>query len=79
MLALELIKPKYMVNPHCVDVEEDLEHIIFKCLSYNGYCSNIFGFFIKKNVAPSMQLVFGGFKSVPENVEIAPHLSTVLQ
>ena len=56
---------------NCVDVEEDLKHIVFNCPSYNGYCSNILGFFVKKNVAPSMQLVLGGFNSVPENVEIA--------
>ena len=71
MLALELTKPKYIMNPYCFDVEEDLEHIFFICLSYNGYFSNILGFLIKKNVASSMQLVLGGFNSVPENVEIA--------
>ncbi|KAK2702267.1 hypothetical protein QYM36_019129 [Artemia franciscana] len=48
-------KPKiYGESPlcaNCVDVEEDLEHIVFKCPSYNDYRSNIFGFLIKKIVA----------------------------
>ncbi|KAK2704582.1 hypothetical protein QYM36_016844 [Artemia franciscana] len=76
LLSLNRDNLQYLVNKlYELPTERVDEVIVAKIpepiLSYNGYHSNILGFFVKKNVAPSIQLALGGFKSVPENVEIA--------